>query len=245
MSWYYAENGQQIGPVDENRWASLVSEGTIKPTTLVWRDGMPNWAPFAQMSQGGGAVVTEAGGSLCSECGRSFSEDELIEIEGRPVCAGCKPIVVQKLKEGVLTPSLMNYGGFWIRAGAKIIDYIVIYVVNLVPTFIYGFLAGAAGREPGQVTPATFVLIAIQLAVSLTYNTWFLGKYGATPGKMACGLRVVRPDGSGITYGRAAGRFFAEMLSSAILYIGYIMVAFDDEKRGLHDRICDTRVIRK
>ena len=39
---------------------------------------------------------------------------------------------------------------------------------------------------------------------------------------------------------------FAEMLSSLTLGIGYIMVAFDDEKRGLHDRdICDTRVVRK
>jgi uncharacterized RDD family membrane protein YckC len=29
-----------------------------------------------------------------------------------------------------------------------------------------------------------------------------------------------------------------------ILYIGYIMAGFDDEKRTLHDRICDTRVIK-
>jgi hypothetical protein len=34
------------------------------------------------------------------------------------------------------------------------------------------------------------------------------------------------------------------LLSSLTLAIGYIMAAFDDEKRSLHDRICDTRVIR-
>jgi uncharacterized RDD family membrane protein YckC len=79
---------------------------------------------------------------------------------------------------------------------------------------------------------------------SIAYATYFLGKYSATPGKMACNLRVVRPDGEGITYARAFGRFFAEFLSSIILCIGYIMVALDGEKRALHDRICDTRVIR-
>jgi uncharacterized RDD family membrane protein YckC len=28
------------------------------------------------------------------------------------------------------------------------------------------------------------------------------------------------------------------------LFIGYLMAAFDDQKRALHDRICDTRVVR-
>ena len=61
---------------------------------------------------------------------------------------------------------------------------------------------------------------------------------------MACGLKVIRPDGEEITYGRACGRFFADILSYVILFIGYIMVAFDEEKRALHDRICDTRVVK-
>jgi uncharacterized RDD family membrane protein YckC len=77
-----------------------------------------------------------------------------------------------------------------------------------------------------------------------SYETFFLVKFGATPGKMAMGLKVVRPDGSGIQIGRAVGRYFAKMLSGMILYIGYIMVGFDSQKRGLHDMICETRVIK-
>jgi uncharacterized RDD family membrane protein YckC len=61
---------------------------------------------------------------------------------------------------------------------------------------------------------------------------------------MACGLKVVRPDGEKISYARACGRFFAEFVSSLTLAIGYIIAAFDGEKRSLHDRICDTRVIK-
>jgi uncharacterized RDD family membrane protein YckC len=62
---------------------------------------------------------------------------------------------------------------------------------------------------------------------------------------MACGLKVVTPEGDKITYLRAFGRYFAKIVSSLTLLIGFIMAAFDDEKRALHDRICDTRVVRK
>jgi uncharacterized RDD family membrane protein YckC len=55
---------------------------------------------------------------------------------------------------------------------------------------------------------------------------------------------VVRSNGERITTGRAAGRYFAYLLSAFTLAIGFIIAAFDPEKRAMHDRICDTRVIR-
>jgi uncharacterized RDD family membrane protein YckC len=48
-----------------------------------------------------------------------------------------------------------------------------------------------------------------------------------------------------VSYGRAFGRYFGTWLSGLTLGIGYIMAAFDDQKRSLHDRVCDTRVIKK
>jgi uncharacterized RDD family membrane protein YckC len=61
---------------------------------------------------------------------------------------------------------------------------------------------------------------------------------------MACKLIVITPSGDRVSYLRALGRIFAEYLSG-ILYIGYIMVAFDNEGKSLHDHICNTRVIHK
>ena len=72
-----------------------------------------------------------------------------------------------------------------------------------------------------------------------------IGKYGATVGKMAMKIRVVTAEGQKVSYLRALGRYFAKLLSGMILMIGYLMAAFDDEKRALHDRICNTRVISK
>jgi uncharacterized RDD family membrane protein YckC len=167
-----------------------------------------------------------------------FGEDELIRFGDALVCATCKPLFVQRLREGVPVAGEMVYAGFWVRVGAKIIDGIVLSVV--------GFALAIAGN---LVTSHLIARSALQNILSFVLNvgyvTYFIGAYSATPGKMACGLRVVRPDGEKISYARACGRCFAEFVSSLILGIGYLMVIFDEEKRALHDRICDTRVVKK
>jgi uncharacterized RDD family membrane protein YckC len=61
---------------------------------------------------------------------------------------------------------------------------------------------------------------------------------------MALGLKVVRAGGAPVSLGRAFGRYFAKLLNNFTLMIGYIIAAFDSQKRGLHDMICDTRVLR-
>jgi uncharacterized RDD family membrane protein YckC len=109
---------------------------------------------------------------------------------------------------------------------------------------ILGLVIGLFFSNPGSLTE-TVIVALFGILIAASYNVFFVGKYGATPGKMALKLKVVRADGSSLTYGRACGRYFAELLSSLACMIGYIMAAFDEEKRALHDRICDTRVIRK
>ena len=176
--------------------------------------------------------------SRCSECGMVYSEGELIRFGEALVCAKCKPLFVQRLREGVAVTGEMVYAGFWIRVGAKIIDGIVLSVVGFALGFLGSFVASNAMAR-------SVIQNIFSLVISIGYTTYFLGAYSATPGKMACGLKVVRPDGEKISYARACGRFFAELVSSLILGIGYLMVIFDAEKRALHDRICDTRVVKK
>jgi hypothetical protein len=43
--WYYAKNGQQLGPVGTEVLMRLASSGQVQPTDLVWKEGMANWAP--------------------------------------------------------------------------------------------------------------------------------------------------------------------------------------------------------
>ncbi len=173
----------------------------------------------------------------CSQCGMVYFDDELIQFGDAWVCGKCKSLFVQKLKEGVTVAGEMAYAGFWIRFAAKFLDGTILGIVG----FALGFLVSFVVRQRIAVAVIENLL---SFALSIGYAAYFVGTYGATPGKMACGLKIVRPDGEKISYARACGRFFAEFISSITLAIGYIMAAFDEEKRALHDRICDTRVVK-
>ena len=177
----------------------------------------------------------------CYECGSTLSIDEMIQYDDKWVCALCKPVFLQKLKEGVNVTSAMDYAGFWIRFAAQFLDQVILGVVNQV----IGMVLLNNALRPDQQLGMFGMVIAVQLIIVASYESFFIGKYSATPGKMACNIKVVTPEGEPIGYGRAIGRHFAKYLSSMILAIGYIMAAFDDEKRALHDRVCNTRVIKK
>jgi len=252
MQWYYADGGKQAGPISEAEFGSLINSGKITPKTLVWHAGMASWVAYEAVSQvpvGTTVAAAVQPGSntvgICRECGNTFPLSDMITYEGATVCASCKPTFFQRLQEGAPLPGMMLYGGFWIRFAAKFIDGIIMGVVNMIISLVSIFLVvGAASSGHAPVGFAIQMAIwAVEMAVNCAYYVFFLGKFGATPGKMACKLRVVRSDGSKITYGKALGRFFGDMLSSLTLCIGYLMVVFDDEKRALHDLICDTRVI--
>ena len=101
------------------------------------------------------------------------------------------------------------------------------------------------GSPSAGLVFVTIIQVILSVALYSGYDTFFVGKYAATPGKMALGLMVVRSDGSRLTYWRAFARFWAEILSRITIGIGYIIAGFDDEKRTLHDHICDTRVVKK
>jgi uncharacterized RDD family membrane protein YckC len=183
----------------------------------------------------------------CSLCGNTFSQDMMIQFSGKWVCAHCKPNYLQMLQQGLTPAAHMRYGGFWIRLGAKVIDGIILQVVNFI-IFTLGSLfivSALATKDPSQLIVTTVIQLIIGLFLAISYEVWFVGKFRATPGKMMCGLAIVDPVGGRISYLRALGRYLATILSSIILCVGFIMAGFDREKRALHDRICDTRVIRK
>lgn len=240
MSWYYSENNERRGPVDEPTFDSLVSNGTITPETLVWREGMAGWLPYVNVNPGQVAApsLAPAPAVVCTQCGRMLPADEMVSYEGRYICASCKPAFFQRVREGAALPNERRYAGFWIRFVAYIIDNIIQQIAAMAIGMIIGLTL--RGNEA-----APYVAAGVSVVLSLSYSIYFVGRFGATPGKMALKLKIIRADGGPVSYWLAAGRIFAQMISALILLIGYIMAAFDEEKRSLHDRICDTRVIQE
>jgi uncharacterized RDD family membrane protein YckC len=62
---------------------------------------------------------------------------------------------------------------------------------------------------------------------------------------MFLGIKVTDLNGSRIDFGRATGRYFGKFISSIILFIGFIMVAFTQKKQGLHDILADCLVVNR
>ncbi len=117
--------------------------------------------------------------------------------------------------------------GFWIRFAAVLVDSVILVIVNLVLTAIVG-------------STATF----LGLAIGIVYTIGFWTASGATPGKMLFGLKVLTEDGEPIGLDKAVLRFIGLWVNILTLGIGYLMIAFRKDKRGLHDLIAGTIVER-
>lgn len=194
---------------------------------------------YTQLGEGVGSTG-DADTVVCGSCGRPFRRDETIQYGTTSVCAACKPMFFQRIKEGAAVPGSMVYASPWYRVGATFIDNLILYAVGTVLGLLWQGVAG----QPDSVGSFGALQLFAFLA-NMLYPTYMLGKYQATVGQMALKIKTVRADGSAVTYSRAFGRFFAEMLSGLLCGIGYLIAFFDDEKRTLHDRMCDTRVVMK
>jgi uncharacterized RDD family membrane protein YckC len=259
MKWYYADAGRQVGPVEDAQLDELARSGAVRDDTLVWREGMANWQPHSAVRGPAkpipipaAAVPMAAETRFCSECGRPHPVHEMVTIGTATVCAQCKPLYMQRAREGGQPIGVRRYAGFWIRFVARIIDGIILGVVALIINLPIQMAFGLSAMRPGAdlATALPMMLgtlgisLAIQIILQAAYEIYFLSTRGATIGKLALGLKVIRADGGSLSVGQSAGRFFAYLLDAYFtLTIGFIIAGFDSEKRALHDRICDTRVI--
>lgn len=253
MPWYYEVDRQQRGPVSDGEFANLVRTGTVRAETLVWQEGWENWRTYATVAGSSQPPPPDNTGdtAICAVSGRRMPKRDMLEFDGRWVSAEHKEQFFQRLREGVTQPTERVYASFGRRFGAKFIDGLIIGGVNMVVGGVIGGIGAAMliGGGAGLESTSTAILIQVVaqlvgIALTLAYSLFFIRKYDATPGKKMLGMKVLRSDGSSLSKGRIVARYFSEWVSSIILLIGYIMAAFDqEERRALHDRMCDTRVI--
>ncbi len=123
----------------------------------------------------------------------------------------------------------LEYAGFWVRLGAGVIDLLTL--VLMVMIIAYFFLAPVIWATSG-------------LVISAAYWVGFWIWRGQTPGKMALGIKVIRTDSSPVKWQCALRRFLGYIVSALTLFIGFIWVAFDGRKQGIHDKIADTYVVK-
>ena len=110
MDWFYAVNDQQNGPVSEARLDELLRSGAINGDTLVWRKDLPGWQPL-HIARPPPSPPPDGGlpSVVCVECRRAFSPNDVVLLNQSWVCAQCKPVFVQRLREGIAS----GRGGVW------------------------------------------------------------------------------------------------------------------------------------
>jgi hypothetical protein len=59
-NWYFGENGQQIGPLDDHAIQQAIQQGRVTRQTLVWREGMAQWVPLDAVPELSGAPAALA-----------------------------------------------------------------------------------------------------------------------------------------------------------------------------------------
>lgn len=156
-----------------------------------------------------------------------------------------------------------NYAGFWMRLGAYLIDYIIIYcaqafiVVPVLGIVGINFASRAASADgdlsDGDIIAMIVTIVAAASAIALLifilqvlyFSFMEASKYQGTVGKMALGLIVTDMNGAKLDFGKALVRNLGKIISSLILCVGFIMAGFTEKKQALHDMIANTLVVKK
>ncbi len=256
MNGYYRDVDRVVrGPVAWEEMEVLASQGAIRPHTLVVVDVREGWRTWHEVRRRRAARRDVPDTSRCVACGTSGAADRLAWLGPHPVCASCRPWVVDRIREGrtvrVWTETAKANPAA--RLTARVIDGMMVGAAQAMLAGILAFPLIAAIPVLHRSLGLTVLSVGILAPVALVYlfglpviiEAWCLHRWGGTPGKLATGIRVSADDTGGtLSWGRALGRAVAVWCSAMPLGLGYLRVAWDPGGQMLHDLICNTRVHR-
>jgi uncharacterized RDD family membrane protein YckC len=220
-------DGREYGPASLDELKSWFRDGRAAGSTQIWREDLAIWAPAV---------------SYC----------ELADV------VGIRPPLAKAGDEAIPV-------GFWARLAAYFVDMIIL---SLIFSAVWAIISAATGiKVPeldlsklppnleawshafsaylDELKPVFWIYMLAGRTVHFIYDVCFNGRFGATPGKMLIGARIVRVDGSPLGYGLAALRWVAARVSDFTFGIGYLFIAVRPDKRALHDLLAGTKVVFK
>jgi uncharacterized RDD family membrane protein YckC len=188
-----------------------------------------------------------AGGVFCMRCGAPLQQ----AMGGGPAAAAA-PAFGASAQTGVDASRIpIEYGSFWRRFFAALIDGIITQIIVAIPALFVGVALGLAGAASGQDSERMQLLASV-IGMLIGFVGGWLYEAGltasskqATIGKMALGMVVTDLDGGRISFARATGRYFGKIVSALTLMVGYLMQPFTEKRQALHDILAGTLVVRR
>ena len=219
--FWVTHGGERRGPYEESEILEAVELGTIRPTDLLWvqgmREGIPIYQVFAHLG-------TATGPS------------------SRPGASPRRAAGVRVVDDLAALPgSEIAYAGFWVRLAAAAIDAALLGIVALAIGLAVLASSARAGGMVAQALAAAIALVVGWLYLSLMESS----PGGATFGKRAFRLQVLTADRmQRASFLRATGRWAGRWVS-IVLAIGYLMQPFTARKQALHDLLAGTVVVAR
>ena len=244
--WFYTDSSAtRQGPLEEGDLLELNRDRTINASTLVWKEGLEEWLPFGKVAESVFGEKEEGEPieiGVCAYSGRVFPLGEMIPYGEALVGLEFKDEFVQQMMEnGTVeiadaTGNPLDYVGFWWRTLSSFLDYLVKILpsyIFMIPYYIFAAISedtldsGNLNFEEsiGMLIAAGLGSLA-NLAFSIFYETWMVGKYQATLGKMIIGAKVVNPDGSRMSYKKAFLRWVAKKPLNYVIVWGPSIIGF-------------------
>ena len=137
----------------------------------------------------------------------------------------------------------LEYASFWRRFAAFFIDAIILAIVMRILFPLQGFHFWNI-EKAWYFVPIITLFNMISTAITVAYSVVFWTWRGQTPGKMVMNIKILRGDGSNITIGYALLRYLGYFVCFLMLGSGFLWIAFDARKQGIHDKIADTVVVK-
>jgi uncharacterized RDD family membrane protein YckC len=260
-NWHYVANGQAAGPVPGDQLRAMAASGAIRRETKIWSGGMADWA-----DAGSFVDLFPAPPSFTptppphhqpayAPPPQSYAPPQQSYAPQQPAYGAShyqQPVNSPYMAAtGQLHSNGMaqvHYAGFWIRAVALIIDGVILTVISLVLNFALLSVLDIDISTTGAISDADAgAYTALQGFIGLIGLLYFVllncSRKQGTWGKQIVGIHLIHANGGKVGFGRSLGRYFAQIVSALIFGIGYLMAGWTDQKKALHDMICDTRVV--
>ena len=143
--------------------------------------------------------------------------------------------------EDYLMLSKNFYAGFWTRFVAYIIDMIVIYAISsLLNTFSFGLLNKQLDFPILGEESLSYVIVMFTYFIAMTYF------FSQTLGKMIMKIKVETNKGDKLSFTDVIYReLVGRLLTIFLANLPYLAIAFTNKKKGLHDFIADTVVVKE
>ena len=204
--------------------------------------------------------------AVCAFSGQPRPLSLMVKYGDRWVAIEHKEAFLQSLREGAPVARMagvgeMQYVGFWWRVLGAILDVLVLLIPNILvamPYYVMSFRKAMASSGTPSIDPLNefktmngLMVVAYVAAmvgnflIPLMYDTWMVGRFGATVGKMVIGARVAKLGGEPLTYWQALGRGGAKVLNVLIwvlpanlaMIIGSILSFGTEVKPGMPDEL--------